>query len=276
MFYRVVLQGRAAGDHDLAQVKRDFSRVTGLPENVTERLFAQAPQPLKERAELADAERIAATLRAIGAAVTVERDLLASLEAVDGGVQEILAPDHRGPPTIAPGSEPTQPVAPPTAAQRMRRRLRAYLPYIVGVPLAAVLVVVLAPYALEAYEALVPAPSAAPEPVRPRPVEAPAQPAPLNARFLHGPWRCTDQQTGLSVYWTFAADGSLTFHGDTYKEGAERVGDPDIPSGWKLVDGRLAFTFAQKSPVTYTVNDLNLSRLHYSDDRDLDIQCRRP
>jgi len=82
---------------------REFARVTGMPQNVTEDLFAKAPQLLKDRAAEADAERIATTLRAIGAAVTVERDLLASQEAVDGGVQELVAPNHRGPPTEVPG-----------------------------------------------------------------------------------------------------------------------------------------------------------------------------
>ena len=48
MFYRVVLQGRAAGDHDLATVKREFARVTGMPENVTERVFALTPRTLTD------------------------------------------------------------------------------------------------------------------------------------------------------------------------------------------------------------------------------------
>lgn len=109
MFYRVVLQGHAAGDHDLVMVKREFARVTGMPESVTDRLFAQTPRPLKERVPQADAERIAATLRAIGAAVTVERDLIASLESVDGGAYDLVPPAHRGPPTVVPGSENLRP-----------------------------------------------------------------------------------------------------------------------------------------------------------------------
>jgi len=276
MFYRVVLQSRATGDHDLVAVKREFARVTGMPPYVTECLFAQTPHPLKERVSQADAERIAATLRAIGAAVTVERDLLASLEDLDGGVHELLPPNHRGPPTVMPGTEPVPARAPPTAAQRLRRRLRPYLPLVFGTLLAIVLAVVLSPLADDAVRALRPARAAPQRPVKPRPEEAPASPAPPKASLLHGPWRCTDQRTGLSVYWTFGADGNLTFHGDTLKEGAAPAGDPNIPSGWQITDDRLVFTFAHRPPVTYTVSDFNLSRMRYGDGRDLDIQCRRP
>jgi hypothetical protein len=278
MFYRIVLQGRATADHDLATVKREFARVTGLPENVSERLFAEAPQSLKDNLTQADAERIAATLRAIGAAVTIERDLLASLDSADGGVRELQAPDHRGPPTIVPGSEaaPTPASAPPTRVQRMLRRSRPYLAFAVGTPIAVVLLLVLGPHASDAFRALRPARTATAEPVKRLPAEPPPPPAPPSASALHGPWRCTDQRTGLAVYWTYGADGALTFHGDTIKEGAARPGDPSVPSGWQLEGNRLAFTFAQRPPVAYTVSDLSLMRLRYGDGRDVDIQCRRP
>ena len=276
MFYRVVLQGRAAGDQDMDTVKREFARVTGMPGDVTERLFARTPQPLKERVSQADADRIAATLRAIGAAVTVERDLLASLEAADGRVHEIVAPDHRGPPTVVPGSEPAAAAAPPTATQRLRRRLRPYLPLLIGAPVATAVLLALAPYVDNAVRALRPAEAARLEPVKPPPTQAPAPPARPVAGLVHGPWRCTDQRTGLSEYWTFGAEGTLIFHGDKLKEGAARAGDPAIPSGWQLADDRLVFTFAQNAPVAYTVSDLNLTRLRYGDGRDFEIQCRRP
>jgi hypothetical protein len=275
MFYRVVLQGRAAGNQDMDTVKREFARVTGMPENVTERLFARTPQPLKERVSQADADRIAATLRAIGAAVTVERDLLASLEAADGGVHEIVPPGHRGPPTVVPGSEPT-PAAPPTAAQRLLRRLRPYLPLLIGAPIACVLLVVAAPYADEAIRALRPAPAALPEPVKPRPAQAPAPALPRSASLLHGPWRCTDQRTGMATYWTLGADGTLTYHGETFKERATSADDLSIPVGWQFADDRLVFTYTQQPPQSYAVSDLNLTRLRYGDGRDFDIQCRRP
>ena len=276
LFYRVVLQGRAAGDQDIDTVKREFARVTGMPENVTERLFARTPQPLKERVSQADAERIAATLRAIGAAVTVERDVLATLDAVDGGAKEILPPDHRGPPTIVPGSQPA-PAVPPTAAQRLRRRLRPYVPLLVGAPLVGVLLVVLAPYAEEWTRTLRPAPPAPAAPVlKPQLAQASAPAVVRTASVLHGPWRCTDQRTGMATYWTLAADGTLTYHGETFKERTSRIDDPSIPIRWQFADDRLVFSFAQKPAASYAVTDLNLTRLRYGDGRDFDIQCRRP
>ena len=251
MFYRVVLQGRAAGDQDMDTVKREFARVTGMPGDVTERLFARTPHPLKERVSQADADRIAATLRAIGAAVTVERDLLASLEAADGRVHEIVAPDHRGPPTVVPGSEPAAAAAPPTATQRLRRRLRTYLPLLIGAPVATALLLALAPYVDNAVRALRPAEAARLEPVKPPPTQAPAPAAPRSASLLHGPWRCTDQRTGLATYWTFGAEGTLTYHGETFKERTPRVDDPSIPIGWQFADDRLVFTYAQKPAASY-------------------------
>lgn len=257
-------------------VKREFARVTGMPADVTERLFARTPHPLKERVSQADADRIAATLRAIGAAVTVERDLLASLEAADGRVHEIVPPDHRGPPTIVPGSEPAPAPAPLTAAQRLRRRLRPYLRILIGAPVAVALLLALAPYVDDAVRALRPAQAARLEPVKPPPAQAPAPPAPRSASLLHGPWRCTDQRTGLATYWTFGADGTLTYHGETFKERAVRTDDPSAPTGWTFADDRLQFAYAQKSKATFAVSDLSLTRLRYGDGRDVDIQCRRP
>ena len=255
---------------------REFARVTGMPQNVTEDLFAKAPQLLKDRAAEADAERIATTLRAIGAAVTVERDLLASQEAVDGGVQELVAPNHRGPPTEAPGSVPAPAPTPLSAVQRLRRRLRPRLRILVGASLAVILVVALAPFADDILRALDPMPVVPPVPVKPSAVETPTPAAPPKAIDLHGAWRCTDQRTGLSVYWTFEADGTLTFHGDTFKDGPPLASDPDVPTGWQLTGDRLEFTFARKPPIAYTVSELSFSQLHFSDGRNLDIRCRRP
>jgi hypothetical protein len=279
MFYRVVLQGRAAGDQDLTTVKHEFARVTGLSEHVTEHLFAQAPRSIREGIAQVDAERIAATLRAIGAAVTVERDLLASVESVRDGAREILPPEHRGPPTVIPGSEPAVVPGPPTAIERLGRRLRSYLPYLVGVPLAVVALVMVAPVISEALRSLVPAKVTTPLPGKSPQVaqaEPPDPPAPPSARVLHGPWRCTDQATGLSIFWIFGTDGTLTYHGDTLQEAAARPGDPAIPVGWQFADGRLVFTYASAPPVTYTVADLDLRRLRYGDGKGLDVQCRRP
>ena len=148
--------------------------------------------------------------------------------------------------------------------------------YLVGVPLAVIGVVVLAPLVEDHVRALRPVPAAPPTPVKPPPAETPDPPPRASASVLHGPWRCTDQRTGLSTYWTFGADGTVTFHGDTLKEGAARPGDPALPSRWQLADDRLVFTYAQAPPVTYIVSDLDLARLRYGDGRDLDVQCRRP
>lgn len=277
MFYRVVLQGRAAGDHDLATVKHEFARVTGLSEYVTEQLFAQAPRSIREGISQADAERIAATLRAIGAAVTVERDLLASAESARDGAHEILPPEHRGPPTIVPGSEPAAAPGPPTRAQRLRRRLASSWPYLVGAPLAVVALIVVTPFVSDALLTLIPA-KAPPPPKAAKPPSAdpPDPPEPPNARVLHGPWRCTNQSTGLSTYWTFGPDGTLVFHGDTLKETAARPGDPAIPTRWEFAEGRLVFGYANAPPVTFAVTDLDLRRLRYNDGKGLDVQCRRP
>lgn len=276
MFYRVVLQGRAAGDHDLATIKHEFARVTGLSEYVTEQLFAQAPRSIRDGIAQADAERIAATLRAIGVAVTVERDLLTPVESVQDGAHEILPPEHRGPPTIVPGSEAAAAPEPPAAAQRLTRQLRRYLPYLVGAPLALVALVVLTPIASDALLALFPPKAPPPAPAKPRPPEPPEPPEPPSARVLHGPWRCTNQTTGLSTYWTFGTDGALTFHGDTLKESAANPGDPTIPIRWEFGDGRLVFSYANAPPVEYAVADLDLRRLRYGDGKGLDVQCRRP
>ena len=277
MFYRIVLQGRAAGEFDLATVKREFARVTGIAEDVTERLFADAPQPLKEGIGRADAERIAGTLRAIGATVTVERDLLASLDAVDGGVRELMPLDHRGPPTIVPGSEPDPVPAPPTAAEHRRKRLRHYLRLLVGVALAGALLVAVAPTLDDALRPSPrPAPAAPTKAATPPLADTPAPPVALRASLLHGPWRCTDQRTGMSVYQTLGTDGSFTSHGDTFKEGLPTITDAHTPIGWELANGRLVFKFAKKPPVAYEVGDFNISQLRYGDGREIDIQCRRP
>ncbi|MEP7330381.1 MAG: hypothetical protein ABI777_14320 [Betaproteobacteria bacterium] len=277
MFYRVVLQGRTAGEVDMATVKREFARVTGMSEDVTERVFAQVPHPLKEGVPKADAERIAGTLRAIGAAVTVERDLLTSLDAVDGGVHELAPLAHRGPPTVAAGSEPAPEAVPPTAAQRLRKKLRPYLLLLLGAPLAAALLFVSAPYLDEMLLPTGPAPvTPTDKSVTPPTDDAPVSPVNVKIDLLYGPWRCTDQRTGISVFQSLGADGTFIAHGNTFKEGAPLVEDDNTPRRWELTNGRLVFTFANKPPVAYMVRDANLTQLRYGDGLNLDIQCRRP
>ena len=87
MFYRVVMQGRALGGADLNDVKRDFVRVTGLPVPVAEQLFGGMPQVIKRQVPQTDAERIVATLRAIGAAATVEREPPGAEDETPEGIQ---------------------------------------------------------------------------------------------------------------------------------------------------------------------------------------------
>jgi hypothetical protein len=108
------------------------------------------------------------------------------------------------------------------------------------------------------------------------PSDPPEPPEPRDARALHGPWRCTDQSTGLSNFWTLVPDGTLIFHGDTLKESAARPGDPDVPTRWEFVDGRLVLNYPSAPPVGYAVADLDLRRLRYHDGKGLEVECRRP
>src|SRR5215218_9822865 len=99
MFYRVVMQGRVLGTADIAGVKREFVRVTGLPVSVADDMFGGMPKVIKRKAEQSDAERIAATLRAIGAAATVEREVgeFDNDDDTDEGINIIAAPLGNGP-----------------------------------------------------------------------------------------------------------------------------------------------------------------------------------
>src|SRR5690242_18941189 len=110
MFYRVVMQGRTVGGAELATVKREFVRVTGLPVRVADDMFGGMPKVIKRKVPQADAERIASTLRAIGAAATVEREVgvVDAEDATHEGIEIIAAPLGHGPPTVAPGMTPPE------------------------------------------------------------------------------------------------------------------------------------------------------------------------
>ena len=69
-----------------------------------------------------DAERIAATLRAIGAAATVEREIAGSEEESAAEIRIIANPLNSGPPTIIPGTGPA--TSEPANASRAGRWLR--------------------------------------------------------------------------------------------------------------------------------------------------------
>ena len=99
----------------------------------------------------------------------------------------------------------------------------------------------------------------------------------LDPNFLHGPWRCTDQHTGASTYWTYAPTGALTHHGDVLSDRPARTSTdtPTAPVGWTLEGRRILHALAEGASNAYTVGELTLSRLRYSDGK-LEIQCRRP
>jgi hypothetical protein len=274
------MQGRTLDSADVAEVKRHFVRVTGLPPSVAAQFFGGAPQVIKRQLPLPDAERIAATLRAIGAAATVERELPGTENETPEGIHVIATPLNAGPPTIIPGSV-ALPVSTPALSRQARllRAVRAKLPLILGGGALVAGAILLAPFAEDLMRdwRRNPAPAEVAPTRTPEPDIAQSAPPPLNATLLHGPWRCVDQRTGASAYWSYVESGALIFHGDVL---SDRPPPPAIaasaPTGWKLDGRHLLHTFAQRAPDAYTVTDLSLSRLRYGDERGLDIQCRRP
>jgi hypothetical protein len=273
------MQGRTLDGADVNEVKQHFVRVTGLPTSVAEQYFGGMPQSIKRHVSQTDAERIAATLRAIGAAAIVERELPGTEDETPEGVRVVAAPLNAGPPTVIPGSEPLPVSTPaPSRSARLLRAMRAKLPLIFGGAALVTGAILLAPVADDLLRNWRPAPP--PVQVAPKPTPEPgvAQSAlPLNATLLHGPWRCVDQRTGASTFWTYVESGVLIFHGDVL---SDQPPPPAIaasaPTGWQLDGRHLLHTFAQRAPDTYTVADLSLARLRYGNERGLDIQCRRP
>ena len=279
MFYRVVMQGRTLGGADVDEVKRHFVRVTGLPARVADNFFGGVPQVIKRQVPQSDAERIAATLRAIGAAATVEREPSSTESETPEGIQVVATSLPAGPPTVAPGAVP-QADSTPAAARHVRllRALRDKRLLLMGGTVLVAGAILLAPIVDDLLRSV----RSSPTPTRAAPVRATAPevvpPAPaINPSLLRGPWRCTDQHTGVSAYWSYAAVGVLIFHGDALSDRHTPLGNPpSAPTGWKLDGRRLLHTFAQRAPDTYTVAELTLSHLRYGNDRDLDIECRRP
>ncbi len=281
MFYRVVMQGHVLGGADLEEVKGHFARVTGLPLRVAEEMFGGMPHVVKRQVEKIDAERIAATLRAIGAAATVEREVPGTDDETPEGDLVIATPFYSGPPTIVPGSEALPEISPAEARRaRLWRVVRSkWTLRGVGAVLMIGALILLAPLA---EQALSPASNVS-APAGIAPARAPAkeiEPAPspdINASLFEGPWRCTNQRTGVSDYWSYFADGRLIFHGDAL---SELPPSPEIaasaPTRWTIVGQRLSHTYVQGAPDTYTVTQLSLTRLRYSGERGLEIECRRP
>ena len=279
MFYRVVMQGRTLGGANVEEVKRDFVRVTGLPPPIAEKLFGGMPQVVQRQLPQEDAERIAATLRAIGVAATVERELQDTEEETPEGIQVHARPLNDGPHTVTvdaaavPDSTPA-----PSRHARLLRTVRARWPLVVGGTVLVAGVILLAPVADDlitelrgAQERVRAAPKRTPAPEIPQSVPA------MNATLMHGPWRCTDQGTGVSTYWSYGANGALIFYGDALSDGPAPPGAATSgPTGWKLDGERLFHTFAKRPPETYTVADLTLARLRYGDERGFAMECRRP
>jgi hypothetical protein len=283
MFYRVVMQGRTLGGANLEEVKNHFVRVTGLPLRVAEEMFGGIPQVIKRQVQKTDAERIAATLRAIGAAATVEREVPGTDDETPEGALVIATPFNNGPPTIIPGSV-TLPEVSPAAARRarMRRAMRSKWTLLGGGALLVAAAILLAPLAEDYLPRM--SGASAPTPARVAPARTPASdiepvqtPPVINASLLQGPWRCTNQRTGVSAYWSYVANGTLVFHGDVLSEKPPpREIAANAPTKWTVEGQRLSHVYEQRAPDTYTLTQLSLTRLRYGGERGLEIECRRP
>lgn len=277
MFYRVVMQGRTVGGADIAAVKREFVRVTGLPVRVADDMFGGMPKVIKRKVEQSDAERIAATLRAIGAAATVEREAPGAVDdddTYDGGI-DIIASPLSGPPTVAPGMAPPEAAVAPRKESRLGD-LREKGPALLG--LVAVFGAV-AYFGPEATDWIMSFKQPATPPVakaKAAAVQAGAgQNVTFNVSLIHGPWRCVDQRTGLGVYWSYHADGGLVLHGDVLSD-RPSAGQGDAPTAWVMDGAKLVHKHAQGEGDAFKVAFLSLSRLRYVGERGLEIECRRP
>lgn len=282
MFYKVVMQGRTLAGAEVVDVKREFLRVTGLPASFAEHLFEGMPKVIKRQVSQPDAERIAATLRAIGAAATVEREFATTEDPTPEGIR-IVATPLSGPPSVIPGMAPAAAeVAPPSKRARVLRNAREKLALIGGSLALIAIAVIAAPFVQEFVNTLrpvkLPSPAVAPKPApATAAAEAAAAAAPLNPTLLHGPWRCVDQNSGTPQYWTYDPDGVLIYHGDAFKEApAARAAAASAPMTWKVEGRRLLHTATPRATEAYTVTDLTLMRLRYGGEKGLEVQCRRP
>jgi hypothetical protein len=276
MFYRVVMQGRTVGGAELATVKREFVRVTGLPVRVADEMFGGMPKVIKGKLPEADAERIAATLRAIGAAATIEREVgVADDDASDEGIEIIAAP-LSGPPTVIPGMGPPDPAPAPSRKMAWLRDLGEKWPMLLGTLAVAGAAVYFAPEVSGWVSSLRPSEEVAKPKAPPRPSAADGAEAQVhfNASLLHGPWRCVDQRTGLGMYWSYGADGALVFHGEVLSD--RPAADGAAATAWRLEGVKLTHTHDQGDVEAYKVAFLSLSRLRYLGERGLEIECRRP
>ena len=281
MFYRVVMQGRTLGGADIEEVKKQFVRVTGLPMSVAEQMFGGMPQVVKRQLAQPDAERIAATLRAIGAAATVERELLDADDDSPAGTRVAATPLHNGPPTVIPGME-SAPVATaaPSRQARLMRKMRGKWIWVAVAAMFVPAAILLQPFVEDYFVSEPPKPAPA-RPAAARAAEphepAPAAPLVVNVSWLRGPWRCTDQRTGESAFWSYVENGTLIFHGEVLSDKPPPVTvTAYAPTAWAVDGHKLIHKYSQRAPDTYKLERLTLTRLRYGDGRKQEIECRRP
>jgi hypothetical protein len=269
MFYRIVLQGQVRQGVTLDEVKRQFSYVTGLPASVTDQLFATAPTVIKRQVEEADAERIGATLRAIGAIVTVE-PVLHTPRPV--GLDPVTVP---GLPMAAdidvPKEPPSEQDARPPTRRLSSRTVKA------GVATLIVAGAMLAAYHYE--QNLREARRSPSQPVsakRSAVAEAAVEAPTFKTAHIVGPWRCTDQNTGASTYWEYTGDGVLLYFGDDFHRSDKPIARPGQPAGWALDGNRLTFRYDATPLRSVTLDRLSLMELEYRDAKGEEVRCRRP
>jgi hypothetical protein len=271
MFYRIVLQSHAQKGAALDEVKRQFSSVTGLPQSVTDQLFAAAPTVLKRQVEQADADRISQTLRAIGANVTVEPVFHTPVPV---GLDPVTVP---GLPSAAASIElPPPPVAEQVTRPPLRRRATRLVKAVVAVVILAGALVVAYQYEESLREARH---SPRQVPVVKKPVnaaDAPPEVPAFKPAHIVGPWRCTDQNTGASTYWVYGEDGALAYYGDDANHGDKPIVRPGLPIGWALDGNRLTWRYEAAPSRTVVLDTLVLMELDYRDAQGDAIRCRRP
>lgn len=276
MFYRIVLQGHVAQGADLADVKHQFTRVTGLPPSVTDQMFRSTPNVIKRQVPQADAERIVTTLRAIGASVTLEPDFQGPSA---GGLDPVTVPAIPSYRQIDLRTDPPTPGPAPSSWRRHARKLlRLGLP-IVGIALLVAAALQFAPEFGTFVRGLrkpSPAPVAAPERKSPADAVAASETSSMNASHMHGPWRCTNQSDGSSTYWHFRADGTLAYLGDDLKHGDVPIPGPDIFAHWTLDGSRLRLETGGGASRQFTLDRLTLTQLDYFDAKGDATRCSRP
>jgi hypothetical protein len=274
LFYRIVLHSHVAPGLDPAEVKRQFVRVTGLTQSVTEQLFGGMSTVIKRQVSQADAERIAATLRAIGVQATVELE--------PGGVPRRTP---LGGPTVTPATPVPDPaVTKPSPVKRWSGRMRMYADVLIMIVLLGVLTWALVPVYERMHPTADPAKVAAKSPAArrapPTADEAAVPPKSFKAANLDGPWRCTNQRTGVAEYWLYRNDGTLVFNGETnFLQGEKPLAGPDVPSGWQLKGDRVLWLYPGKNAGAARGNavlELTITRFDFVDGKGDEVFCRRP